>query len=62
VVTDRDIRDEVVQSLTEFAGDFNVGGIVRAIIDRYGLVKIDDIPAGEYWPLVKRFDVSDANE
>lgn len=58
MITDRDITDQVTQSLADNADDFNVHAIVRDIIDTHGLVSIDDIPADDYWATVQKHDTS----
>lgn len=53
-ITDRDIAAQVTQSLTEHVDGYNVDGIVRDIIDRYGRVYIDTIDDDQYWALVEQ--------
>ena len=53
IITDHDIATQVIQTLADHVNDFDVDGIVRAIVDGYGLVDIDIIPDEEYWMLVE---------
>lgn len=53
IITDHDIATQVIQTLADHVGDFDVDGIVHAIVDGYGLVDIDIIPDEEYWMLVE---------
>lgn len=54
-ITDRDIRTQVEQALTDYAGVHDVDGIVETIRDRYGLVDIDTIDDGEFWGIVQAY-------
>lgn len=49
-----DIREVVEHSLTDFADEHDVDGIVREIIDTYGLVDLETIPHDAYWAIVQR--------
>jgi len=56
--TSADIKVQVQASLAEWVIEYDVDGIVTAIIEKYGLVHIDTIPSEEYWPMVARFDLA----
>lgn len=59
VTSDRDVRDQVEQYLAgSLPGDYDVDGLVRQIVQDYGLVDLDDIPEAEFVPLLMRFDTS----
>ena len=53
IITDHDIATQVTQTLADHVNDFDVDRIVRAIVDGYGLMDIDNIPDEEYWMLVE---------
>lgn len=53
-ITDRDMRDEVTRSLTDYVGDHDVEAIVAELKTRYGLVRIDAIPYDAYWETVRK--------
>ena len=47
-------------TLGDHLDDFNVKGICEAIRDEYGQdARIDDVPADDYWEIVKAYDRSD---
>jgi hypothetical protein len=52
MITDRDLRDQVLQSLQSEADLYNVDAVVAEIQSRWGLVDIDDIEPVDYWTLV----------
>ena len=56
MITYNDIAVQVIESLTDHVDDFNIDGIVRDIIDQYGLVDIGTIDEDEYWGLVEKHD------
>jgi hypothetical protein len=51
--TAEDVRHEVITSLAGSESEFNVDGIVDAIVSNYGLDSIDDIPSNAYWTIVE---------
>lgn len=53
MITDADIRAQVLQALSGHVGDFNVEAVVRTIIDLYGRVDIDTIPDEQFWLIVR---------
>ena len=56
MITYTDIALQVTESLTDFVNDYDVDGIVRDVIARYGRVNIDAIDEAEYWGLVEKHD------
>lgn len=56
MITYTDIALQVTESLCDYVNEFNVDGIVRDLIDTYGLVNIDDpsIDDDAYWALVEK--------
>jgi hypothetical protein len=54
MITDRDIRTQVIASLQDEADEFNVEAIVDEIRANYGLVDIEAIETGAYWAIVER--------
>lgn len=56
MITYTDIALQVTESLCDYVNEFNVDGIVRDIIDTYGLVDIATIDESEYWALVEKHD------
>jgi len=60
-ITAGDMRFQVTQSLGGDGSDYAVTALVRALIDRFGLVDIDDIPSDDYWPMVRAHDVTAGN-
>lgn len=56
MITYRDIALQVTESLCDYVNEFNVDGIVRDIIDQFGLVDISTIDEAEYWGLVEKHD------
>lgn len=56
-ITDRSIAHQVSHTIAfEDAATINVDGVVRDIIDTYGLVDVDDIENDEYWAIIARHD------
>jgi hypothetical protein len=53
MITDRDVRYQIVESLDANADDFDVDAITDEFIRRWGLVHIDTAPAADYWALVQ---------
>lgn len=53
-ITSRDITTQVLHSLNDDASDFDLAGIVDAIITTYGLVDTNTIDHDEYWALIAR--------
>lgn len=49
MITDRDMRDQVLATLPDAEDDYDVAGIVEEIQRRYGTVDIDIVPDSEYW-------------
>lgn len=56
MITYNDIALQVTESLCDYADDFNIDGIVRDIIDQFGLVDIGTIDEATYWALVEKHD------
>lgn len=56
MITYNDIALQVTASLCDYVNEFNVDGIVRDIIDQFGLVDISTIDEAEYWGLVEKHD------
>jgi hypothetical protein len=61
-VTRDDLTAQVVLTLGDFVADFDLGGIVDAIVDTYGVVHVDVVPDEDYWALVRRFDRGSGDE
>jgi hypothetical protein len=61
-ITDNDVRRQVEAALgpegTPEREGINVDGVVREIVDRFGLVDIDSIDADEFWGIVAAHDVT----
>lgn len=57
IITDRDMRVQVVDSLTSFVAEFDVDALVDALIEAHGVCDIDDIPDRIYWATVERYAV-----
>jgi hypothetical protein len=51
-ITDRDIYAQVSIAIDASEGTYDVDGITRAIVVRYGLFNIDSIDHDEFWALV----------
>lgn len=51
-MTDEDLRNQVIETLSGEESDFNVSGIVAEFIDRYGVVSVDTIDGEQYWSVV----------
>ena len=58
MITDHDIRTQVQQSIdgTDNAETIDVDGVVRDIIDTYGLVDTLTIEHYEYWAIIAHHD------
>lgn len=54
MITDRDMRDQVIQTLGDEAHEFRIDGIVDEIQRRYGTVHVDKVPDGIYGEIVAR--------
>jgi hypothetical protein len=54
----RDIETQVRESLPGIDFEYDVTGIVREIVQRLGLVKVDDVETSVYWAIVARHDLS----
>jgi len=54
MITRQDMTDQVVETLTAWADEFDVPGIVDDLMDRYGRVDIDEIVPEVYWVIVER--------
>ncbi len=52
VVTDREMHRQVTEALADHADDFDVEGIVAALIRWYGRVDVGSIPSGPFWSTV----------
>lgn len=59
MITDREICQQVWLTLDGVDGSegYDVGAIVRELIDRFGLVDISGIDHDVYWDIVARWDV-----
>lgn len=51
-VTRQYLADQIVTATDNSDGEYNVDGIVQAIIDQYGYVDADSIDADAFWSLV----------
>lgn len=58
IITDQDMRAQVVTTLAGRDDDYDVVQLVDALITAYGVCDVDDIPSDAYWATVARFDVS----
>ncbi len=52
LITDRDIRDQVVLALANDADSHNVDAIVETVTRQYGLVDLETVPDDEFWRIV----------
>jgi len=59
-LSSNDIRDQVTLILAESVGVFDVGGIVRDIIDTHGLIAVDDVDSVEFWAIVQAHETLQA--
>lgn len=59
-ITDRDIRQQVTDSLHQVLDGIDLDGIVREITGTYGLVGIETISHDAYWTIVARHDGTQA--
>lgn len=53
------ITDQVITTLGDHSGDFDVTAIVEEIGDTYGRDKVrsvDDVPSDEYWEIVRKHE------
>lgn len=57
MITDRDIRDHVLRSLTCHEDEFNIDAIVDEIQRTYGLIDAATIDHDAYWAIVERHAV-----
>lgn len=55
--TDGDVRNQVRQAADGAAATYAVYELTGAIIDRYGLVDINDIDPREFWAMVQSFEI-----
>jgi hypothetical protein len=53
MITDRDMRDQVLATLDGVAHEYDVAAIVEEIQHRYGTVDVDAVPDAEYWEIVR---------
>jgi len=60
LITDRDMREQVCQTLGDEAACFNVTAIAGEIQRTYGTVDIDEVPGEKFWEIVNRHYI-DAN-
>lgn len=59
MITDITIRDQVATTLpAELVTDFDLTGITREIMSRFGRVDIDTIDPDTYWAIVARYDTT----
>ena len=58
-LSSNDIRDQVTLILAESVGVFDVGGIVRDIIDTHGLIAVDDVDSVEFWAIAYHGAIAD---
>lgn len=56
--TDKNLRAQIIQSLTGHADDYDVTELVDAYQAKYGTIPVDQVPADAYWALVSQFDIS----
>lgn len=54
IITDEDVRVEVLTTLADRKAEFDVQAIVSEIQATYGTVHIDVIDGESYWDLVQR--------
>jgi hypothetical protein len=52
MTTDRDVREQIINTLGDGATEYDVDGLVDGFIARYGCVDISATPALKYWELV----------
>lgn len=53
-ITDRDMYDQVYETLGDENPNFSITGIVNAIQARYGTVHVDKVPSDVFWEIVQR--------
>lgn len=51
-MTDKDMREQVIQALGDDAGNYQIDWIVEEIQQRYGTVDIDHVGPDEFWAIV----------
>jgi hypothetical protein len=54
MITDKDMKRQVIAALDGREGDYKVNKIVDDIQAVYGTVDIDDVPDGEFWDIVAK--------
>lgn len=54
VVTDRDMRDQVIRALGAFADEHDAEAIVRELQEHFGTVDTETIPTEDFWSVVER--------
>jgi hypothetical protein len=52
MMTDKDMREQVIQALGDDAGNYQIDWIVEEIQRRYGTVDIDHVGPAEFWEIV----------
>jgi len=57
MITQTDMRHQVVITLDGREDEYDVPGIVEDIQQEHGTVHIDDVPAARYWEIVERHEV-----
>ncbi|HEY8926073.1 MAG TPA: hypothetical protein VIU64_16930 [Polyangia bacterium] len=57
VITDHDMRDQVLAALGTYADEHDVEGIVEEIHRTHGLVDIETVDTAEFWKIVERHDL-----
>jgi hypothetical protein len=61
-ITDRDIHAQVSIAIDASEGTYDVDGITRAIVVRYGLFNIDSIDHDEFWGIVNAYAIDEQDD
>lgn len=52
--TDRDLKDQIIESLGGEDAEYSVQGICDEIQRKFGTVGLERIPGDKYWDIVQR--------
>lgn len=59
MITRADMEHDVALTVRDYIADYDVPGIVTALIAEYGVIDVESVPGDEYWSIVADYDVTE---